>query len=289
LVISFLFGVTFGSFFNVVIYRSLNEKSFKKRSFCPNCKQGIKFYDLIPIVSFLILSGKCRNCKKPISVRYPLVETVFGVLLVLITYTQLGLHNYSINFDLFFDILIWFLGISSILIIAYLDYLTGLIYDSVLIPAILVIVSLKFLQIISNILIKYITLTNNDFGSYLLKSGFIENLVRYSLSDFIWLAIIAILTSSFFLFLIILTLGKGIGFGDVKFGFLIGFLLGLNKTIVALFLTFFIGAVLSVFLIILKKKKFGQTIPLGPFLALGAIISLFFGNQLFSFYVAVLK
>lgn len=106
----FLFGLAVGSFLNVVIYRSKIKKSiFKPKSFCPHCKHVLAWYDLIPVLSFISLRGRCRYCHKKISLQYPLVELATGILFALF-YLQAGGLNGKLFFDLFF---------TSILIIVF--------------------------------------------------------------------------------------------------------------------------------------------------------------------------
>ncbi|MEG2429928.1 MAG: prepilin peptidase, partial [Oscillospiraceae bacterium] len=137
LIFAFIFGAVIASFLNVVIYRlPLNIPIVKGRSFCPNCNHQIADYDLIPIISFVFLGGKCRNCKTKISIRYPLVETLGGMLLVL-AFIKFG---YSVN------ALFVFAFCVIIMTIAFIDY------DTQTIPNVLIV----FLAIISFVMAFFI-------------------------------------------------------------------------------------------------------------------------------------
>lgn len=137
-ILLFLFGLSVGSFLNVVIYRSKIKKSiFRPQSFCPQCKHKLSWYDLIPVLSFILLRGKCRYCQKKISLQYPLVEIACGVLFVLF-YLKSLTFNWALAFNLFF--------VSILIIIFVYDLKYYLILDKIiLIGATLAVVASIFL------------------------------------------------------------------------------------------------------------------------------------------------
>lgn len=127
-IIFFIYGVCIGSFLNVVIYRMPIEKNIAKgRSFCPKCNKQLTAIELIPILSWLVQSGKCRNCKTKISVIYPVIELCIGLLFIL-AYSLYGVSIYT-----FIVIIFW----SMLVVIGIIDYKTKFIYDSTLIATIL--------------------------------------------------------------------------------------------------------------------------------------------------------
>jgi len=284
-VILFVFGLCVGSFLNVIIYRLPRGLDFVKgRSFCPRCKKKINWFDNIPLLSFFLLGGKCRNCKKPISLRYPLVELITGILTVLVISFQLASlrgrsgssvlssPRFAVEAGLqtvYLLLLVW-----SLIPIFFIDLEHQIIPDQILV----------FMGLVSFIL----TLTTNHparlaspAGQGLALSGWLGEAGRQSLvTNYLPTAIVS---AGFFLFLFLITRGKGMGLGDVKFAFLIGLVLGFPKVIPAFYLAFLTGAIVGIILILVKKAKFGRPIPFGPFLVMGMLIIMFFGERLLRF------
>ena len=245
----FVFGLIFGSFLNCVIYRLEKRESFLKgRSYCPNCQHILSWPDLIPVFSFLILKGKCRYCHKPISLQYPLVELATGTVFLLIFWNlEFGI------WDLLFRLLI-----SCFLIIIFVyDLKHYIIPDKVIYPAI----GIAFFYRLFEICLSAEALAKAE------NLGF------------------GILPSLFFLAIIIFSREKWLGFGDFKLAILMGLFLGWPKILVALFLAFFIGAIIGIELIILGKKTLKSEIPFGPFLVSGTFLAMFFGQKLIDTYL----
>ena len=248
----FLFGLIVGSFLNCVIFRLEKGKSFLKgRSYCPHCKHQLVWRDLIPVLSFIILKRRCRYCKKLISWQYPLVEMATGILFVIIINTQLS----AINYQLSIISCIYYLLIVSFLIIIFIyDLKHFIILDKVLFPAIAV----SFLYLI----------INNQLS-----------IINYFLS--------ALGASTFFLLIYLFSKGKCLGFGDVKLAILLGLFLGWSRIILALFLSFVIGGIIGLGLIILSKKKLKSEVPFAPFLIFGTLIAFFWGEQIINWYLSL--
>ncbi len=241
-----LLGAIFGSFFAAFSYRIVRGISINSgRSFCDKCKNQINWYDNIPIISFLLLRGNCRWCKKSISKRYPLIEIFYliGFVIIGIYKTQilfnLGIADSLFNF-LFLLILFCLLGVVFVV-----DLEKQIIPDELNYS----LIAISFLNLLIN--------SNNQIYIFLFSG----------------------LCFSLFLLLInILTKGQGMGLGDVKFAIFPGFLLGPVLGTIWLFLSFILGAIVGVFLIFIGKSKFGRHIPFGPFLVLSLLIVLVFGN-----------
>ena len=256
-----ILGISIGSFLNVLIDRIPQGKSpFKGRSYCDKCKKTLKWYDLIPLISYLYLKGKCRYCRAHISLYYPLVELVTGAMFIVtfayIYHLPLTIDRFSI-FNSQFSIFFYYLFIlSSFIVIFFTDLKYGIIPDKILYPAAVIstIYNLSF-TIYSPIVNHQSSIINNIFSG---AGAFL-----------------------FFLALYLVTKGKGMGFGDVKLAFLIGIVLGFPKILAALYLAFLTGAICGIILIIWRKKKLkGGTIPFGPFLIIGTVLSLFFGEKI---------
>ncbi|MBI2599191.1 prepilin peptidase [Candidatus Curtissbacteria bacterium] len=248
LALFFVLGASVGSFLNVVIDRSIQGRTLTGRSYCDWCGRTLEVADLVPIVSFLVIRGRCRKCRKPLSWQYPAVEGLGGIIFLLTFWKFSGGGDFSLPF------LIYLLFICSTLIaVAAVDFKTSLIPTSFV------------------------------FGAALAALFF--NFFSKSSPDFIGFVAAAFGAAAFFAVIIFLTRGRGMGEGDAVLAFLIGMVLGVPGSIIAIFLAFFIGAVAAVFLVVLGKKRFGQTIPFGPFLILGFFVSLFFGQEILRYYL----
>jgi leader peptidase (prepilin peptidase) / N-methyltransferase len=249
LFIIFLFGASIGSFLNCLIYRLHQRKSIWPRSFCPRCAHQLSWRDLFPIFSFFMLGRRCRYCGEKISWQYPLVEITAGCLFL---FSFLNLFSqFSIINSQFYILLLrdWFFMGAMIFVFVY-DLKYMLIEDVVVLPAIAVVFILNILSgfSLSSILLGMI------FG---------------------W---------GIFFFQYFLTKKRGIGEGDLRLGILLGAMFGWPKVLVAIFIAYIIGGFVSLGLIILKKKGFKAEIPLGPFLVVGSLIALFFGDFILTFY-----
>ena len=245
----FVLGTIVGSFLNVIILRLKNKKSiFKKPSHCPFCKKKLKWYELIPIISFVLQKGRCRKCKKKISWQYPLVELATGFSFMLILNFQFLIFNFQT-----FISTVFLLAIACFLIVIFVyDLKYYLVPDKIIYPAIII----TFL--------------------YSFYSAFFNKLLA------------GILGGLFFLIIVLISRGKWMGMGDVKIGILMGLLLGLAHLFTALFLAFLIGGAVSVILLALKRKTMKSEIPLGPFLAGATFVVLLWGDILLNWYLNLL-
>lgn len=249
----FFMGLFFGSFFLVVIDRFESEDSFLKgRSKCDSCKKTLQMVDLIPVLSFLSTGGKCRYCGVKLSWMYPAVELLTGVLFGFTAF-YLGSMYQVVSSMYILNLVFYLFIVSSLLLIFFIDLKYGIIPFSIIFPATLITLLFQIL-------------TTN----YLLLN-----------------TVLAALGASLFFFLIFaVTKGRGMGFGDVVYAFFMGLLLGYPNIVVGLYIAFLVGAAVSLLLIGLHKKKLrGSTVPFGPFLVVGTILSLFYGEQLTSLFI----
>lgn len=291
--LGFIIGIIVGSFTKAVADRKSKEISIKGRSYCPNCKHNLQWYDLFPVLSFLFLKGRCRYCKEKIGIDYLLVEVFSGIIVAAIFATTLPPDFLlSISFDfktvtLLLELIFKIFLVGVLVIIALIDLQTGLIPNRITYPA--TIIAIIYLLVSSTVKSYwfYQNLLQSTFGPYLLppRSGYLyDHLLR--IWQPAWAAGLAgFLAAAVFILLIVVTRGRGMGWGDVKFVFFLGLALGFPNIIVSIFLAFFSGAVFSLMLIALRKKHFGQTIPFGPFLSLGAVITLIWGTWIINWYI----
>lgn len=251
----FLLGLIFGSFLTSFPYRLLlGEKVPEGRSYCPKCKKIIHWYDNIPVLSFIFLSGKCRNCRKSIPWVYPLTEIVAGVsfLFVFIHYLSCSSLDTSPFCTLSFSLGVWVLPYFFFLIVTlFALFITDM--QKQIIPD-----ELSFVLLTVSFFVLVASGTDHLYSSLL--SGFAASL--------------------FLLFLHLITLGKGMGLGDVKLAISLGLILGWPFVIVWIMGSFVLGAIAGVALILFGLSKFGKHIAFGPFLVLSFFIVLLWGDTL---------
>lgn len=256
--IIFILGLIVGSFLNVVIYRLENgEKIVNDRSRCLSCKHTLAWYDLVPVLSFIFLKGKCRYCNNKISWQYPLVEIGTGVLFIL----MLNLFNTpptpSLEGNYFqcpiLHLAFWFYIISSLIVIFVYDLKHYIIPDKVIYPAIIAALGFNLFSNFHNSLF-----LNNIFAAFI--------------------------AGLFFYAIVIVTKGKGMGGGDIKLAFLMGLILGWPVIIFSVFLAFISGSIVGIYLILTGKKKMKSMVPFGPFLIFGTFAGLFWGKEIVKWY-----
>lgn len=243
-VIVFILGLIIGSFLNVCIYRiPRNISVVKPFSFCPKCGNKIKPWHNIPLLSYLILKGRCAYCGESISLRYPVVEAINGFL-YLLSYSYFGL-NIVLPFVMFF--------ISCLIVISFVDLEFQIIPDLISITL-----------IIAGVLLSLIPHSYENFAGNIKES------------------LIGILVGGGVLLLIAIVSRGGMGGGDIKLNAGVGAFLGWQASLLTIFIGSFFGALVG--LIILKKTG-SRKIPFGPFLSIGAVISLFWGREIIKFYL----
>lgn len=286
--LGFILGCFLGSLSLCLAVRSVTNKSFWGRSYCFKCNKRLHWYDLLPIVSYLYLKGKCRYCKSSFGVRHLIVEIVTGVLVAILFFLNLtplsffpGNPVYYLEFSFKIFILV------TLVILFLTDIETGLLPDRITIPA--TVISLGYWILISflKISLLFYGLTTSELGRYLLPpyTNYFWEHSLLILNPFKWAIASSLLIGLFFGSLIYITKGRGMGGGDLKMGIFLGLALGLPGGILSLMLSFLLGSLVGIALLIAKLKSFGQTIPFGPFLSTGAIIALFWGEKIINWYL----
>lgn len=258
--IFFVLGCIFGSFLNVVIMRSIAEESWiSGRSRCDNCRKTIAWYDNIPLLSYLILRGKCRHCKTAIAISHPIVEGLTGVLFVW-WYVGLSLF-FKLTQEPFVVLqpLFWLAVAALLIVIFFTDLMVYLIPDK----AVAALMGLVFVYKVS-----------------LLWAGIMQPL------DFLYAGVSMVISVAFFFLLWFVTRGKGLGFGDVKLIAPLSFLLGWPSVLVGIFSAFILGSLVGIGFVVVGKKKLKQPIPFGPFLIIGTVVGLLWGHDLFAWYLS---
>jgi len=241
-IFSFVLGAVVGSFLNVIIHRLPEEKSIVfPASHCPKCQHAIRFYDNIPLISYLFLKGRCRDCGGSISGRYPLVEGLTAILSLLIYW----------KFGPSLQYLCVFLFTCSLVVITFIDLDHQIIPDVISLPGIPVF----FLAAIFVMNLRFL----DAFLGFLIGGG-----VLYSVA---------------FVYELI-TKREGMGGGDIKLLAMIGAFLGWQSLLFVLLISSFAGAAVGSVIMITRGRDMKYAVPFGPFLSLGAIAYLFFGGYL---------
>jgi leader peptidase (prepilin peptidase)/N-methyltransferase len=244
--LAFILGLMVGSFLNVCIYRIPKGESIVwPPSHCPECGGRIKPYDNIPVLSYLILRGRCRNCGERIRLRYPLVELLTGIL-------TLGV---VCKFGLSFDSLYFLIFIYYLIIVSFIDL------ETMEVP-----VKLSYFAL--------------NFGLFLSFLSSVQTFKEAVFGASFGAGVILFIIETYY----VLTGKEGMGYGDANIMAVVGAFLGWKKVLLTLFSASFIGALVGIFLIILNKRSKELPVPFGPFLAAGALISLFLGNEIIDFY-----
>lgn len=246
-----LCGLAWGSFLNVIIFRLPRGMSLlKPASSCPYCKRKIKFYDNIPLLSYLFLRGRCRYCKARISLFYPLVEllTPLGLLLLL--------QNHSLSFLFFASALF----LSALIVLGSIDFFHQILPDEITLPGLLLALVYSFFR-------PDLNLTQALIGA-VVGAGFL--LFVYG---------------AYYL----LRKKEGLGMGDVTMMLMIGAYLGWRQTLLTLILASFLGSLVGVFFILFKRKSLQYSLPFGSFLALAAFLSLLWGEKIINAYLSFYK
>ncbi len=291
--LGFILGALLGSLVECLAERSLTSTSFFGRSYCPKCKKILKWYDLFPIFSYLILRGHCRSCATKIPLITLGIEFLMAILIGLLFYFKLPANFFTLPLDtLLLDLsnaLFWTFVICILVIFVITDFRKGLIPDRISLPAIIITFIYLVLSTGYQVYLLYHALSSNPIGRYLLpphSNYFMRHAVILAepLSHGLVAMLVMIL---FFGGLIFLTRGRGMGGGDLKLAAFIGLALGFYNGILAVFLAFITGSIIGIGLLIFKKRHLGQTIPFGPFLSLGAILAIYWGEQILRIYFNV--
>jgi leader peptidase (prepilin peptidase) / N-methyltransferase len=248
-----VFGLVFGSFFNVVIYRLPRRLSLMRPpSSCPGCGARIRPIDNVPVLSYIILGGKCRACGRRISPVYPAVETL----------TAVGFALVYFNSGRFLD-LEFFAGCiftSALIILGFIDYYHQILPDAITLPGLVLALAYAFFR--------------DDLTFRAALIGAVAGA-----------AFLLLVYGAYFL----IRKKEGLGMGDVTMLLMIGAYLGLMRTLLTLILASFIGALVGVFLILRRGKDFQFALPFGTFLAPAAFVSMLWGEGIVRAYLSLYK
>ena len=263
----FVIGIVIGSFLNCVIWRAYcGESAAKGRSYCPKCRHQLAWYDLLPVLSFFFLRGKCRYCGKPISWQYPTVELAtalfFWVAAVVLVPQVFGGYFSVLSVV---KLMAYWIFLASLMVVLVVDLRWYFIPDGAILSGSIAAVVYTFI---------------NAGGGYPW---------RFFDIDMVWAAVMsAFFAASVFLTIFLVSRGKWIGFGDVKYAILMGLACGFPGILIAMFFANFFGAILGLALVARGKKKMSSAVPFGPFLVAGTVIAIFFTDDIFNWYLSLM-
>ncbi len=269
----FVLGAAIGSFLNVVIYRVPNELSVvMPNSACPNCKSAIKPYDNIPVLSWLILGGKCRNCKQPIAWRYPAVELLTALVFMLV-YWQIGFTPY-LPVALAFA--------AAMISLVFIDAEHMILPNVITYPMFVI---AMIVRVAYPVVLDGNYFSDTTYGPVSLLAGWPAWAV--SLAGALFGALIG--GGSLWLVGAIWKALRGVdamGLGDVKLLLGIGAFLGWRLTLLTIFVGAFTGAIAGAVVVMRSKDKdFQAQIPFGIFLGIGAMVAMLFGERVIVWYL----
>ena len=245
--IAFLFGLAAGSFLNVCIYRiPRGESVIWPPSHCPKCGERIKPYDNIPVLSFLLLKGRCRSCGGKISWQYPAVEILTGFL------TAATVCRFGISIPaLYYLMLVYYL-----IVVSFIDLKT------MEIP-----VKLSYWCLVTGLLLSFFV-PSHSFKEAVFGASFGAGVILFIIESYY-----------------VLTGKEGMGYGDANIMAVVGAFLGWKNVLITLFAASLVGALVGITLILFGRSTREKPIPFGPFISAGAVISLYFGNILINWYL----
>jgi leader peptidase (prepilin peptidase)/N-methyltransferase len=267
-----IFGLLVGSFLNVCIVRIPRGRSIiTPPSHCPRCKEHIRFYDNIPLVSFAVLRGRCRSCGERIPWRYPAVELTNAVLYVM-AYREFGLGG---------ETLMVMAICSSLLVITFIDLDHMIIPDAITLPGMLVGLTIAPLVMssLNDPLPFHLSRLLPHAGPYLV--GFLNSCIGLLFGaaplfaiGWVWERLRNI---------------EAMGGGDVKLMGMVGSFLGWKSALLTIMIGALTGSIVGLILILLRRHKAQNVIPFGPFLAAGTLITIFYGFDILNWYLGLLR
>ncbi|KKU44045.1 MAG: Type 4 prepilin-like protein leader peptide-processing enzyme [Parcubacteria group bacterium GW2011_GWA2_46_7] len=286
--LSFLFGSAIGSFINVVVYRLRPEVSIENingRSHCDSCKKTLRWYELIPILSFILQKGKCRRCRKIIPAQYCCIEICTGAVFALLAWRLLRI------FPMVYGTSSWWWGVGLIglwwVIATVLMAVSSYDFSYYLIPDIFLYALIGFGVVINGyyvLLVRYVPAFPSKGIVFSDTFGYFMGRNEFSLLSVVWgvLFCVGVIGVAY-----VLSRGKAMGFGDVLLAVWLGLVLGWPDSLVGILLGFVSGTIVSLILIVFGKKTMKDIVPFGPFLVFGTFLAVLFSDTMVQGYFSL--
>ncbi len=276
--IIFFFGLVFGSFGYVLALRYdgdhflLDPKIVGGRSYCPHCHKTLRWFELIPLVSFLVQRGRCRSCNVRIGFIYPAIEISLGFLFVFIAMRVQDLYGIALGTDFGILVALWIAFFFALFLLSIIDIRLGIIPDEINL----------FLAVIALSIIGFTAMRFSPIDFSLLG----EYSILFGLANTIWINHLVGAALGVFIFggLVAITRGNGMGMGDAKLAVPLGFLFGWPGILFLSAFSFIVGAIVGLFFIAFGKKTMKSAVPFGPFLVLGSLFVFFYGFGFVNWY-----
>ncbi len=267
LLFSVLIGLAIGSFLNVCISRMPHDESVvHPRSRCPQCKKPIAGYDNVPVLSYLLLGGRCRNCKKKISARYPLTEALTGVISVLI----------YLKYDLGLEFAVYLAFAAALIVLAFIDADHRILPDPITLNGLWIGLLLSLVIFIPAPLVARAL----QWSGYSFPSDRVVSFAASVVGALVGGGILWVVGEAYFRVRGV----EGMGFGDVKMMAMVGAFLGTPRTVFTIMAGSLLGSVIGIVLMRFGGKDKEYELPFGTFLSFGAIVALLYGDTLIDLY-----
>ena len=288
----FVFGLAIGSFLNVLIFRYNSEenlwniKRLSGRSHCPHCNHELKAGELVPLWSFFIQKGKCRECGHKLSFQYPVIEFLSGAIFAGLPWFLNGFYNVGLQSFTSLGLEWWYYALLLAWIAVFLAWLVIAAIDlrEYIIPN-----ELNFLLAFLGVLIGVLILVYGD-KLFPFRDSFLEQ-YRLIFSPFQSVILNRLLGMAagglFFGFLVFASRGRGMGMGDVKLAIASGLVLGWPDIALAIMLSFLFGGIMGGALLIFGKKEMKDKLPFAPFFVLAVFATVFFGHGIIGWYFSL--
>jgi len=266
-----LIGLAIGSFLNVCISRiPIDESVVRPGSRCPQCRKPIAKRDNIPILSYILLGGRCRHCRKKISIRYPIIEAVTGVVSGLL----------YLKFDFGLAWVVYLLFCAALIALAFIDADHRILPDLITLNGLWIGLVMSLFLPLSGVLIARI-LQGIGFGN---PSPVLVSVVSSVTGAIVGGGLLWAVREAYFRFRGV----EGMGFGDVKMMAMVGAFIGAPLTLFTIMVGSILGSVIGIIMMRFAGKDRGYELPFGTFLSFGAILAVLYGNELIAMYLGLL-
>lgn len=274
-ILRFIIGAAVGSFINVLVLRYDPDRALVTkdilvgRSHCPSCKKTLRWFELIPLVSFLLQDGRCRQCKSRLTLQYPLIEILCGIIFVVVPYAPHGLFDPS-----WLSIALWTAVLSLFLLVAIIDFRQSVIPNgATILLALIGVADIIFL-------FRAHVIDFSLLGYYSSILGFRDSLI---LNRFAGVAVGLFVFGAIYVF----SRGRGMGMGDVKLIGALGILFGWPEIVLIMMLSFITGALANAPALLHGSKGMKDAVPFGPFIVFSAAMVFFFGYEIIRWYFKI--
>ncbi len=282
--ILFLFGAAIGSFLNVIALRYDPDRFLFARpviggrSHCPHCGRTLRWFELVPFISFIVLRGRCGTCRARLSPQYFLAELLSGLIFAFVPHfsSAASFELSALSSQLLLSSL-WILAFETLLLMSLIDIRLHLIPDEV--HGILIVLAALRLFLERGV---FLFGSTSFVSRYAAIFGFDQGMLGNHIVG-------ALVGALFFLGLILVTRGRGMGMGDAKLALALGFLFGWPDIIFIIMFAFVIGAICGLWVIMFSHGRLKSALPFGPFLALGAFALFLWGNQILGWYFGLFR